>query len=536
MLLCRAPTQHYRIRCRVYKKKGRVIVSHMMMSYPRVAGFHSAAALAEHLRGLGWVLPFDDEILVSPKSPLAQPLNLPWRGSTRRVGCRFAVQPMEGWDGEVDGRPSELTRRRWLRFATSGAKLIWGCEAVAVLPEARANPNQLMLNARTASFIESLRREVVEAHCQRFGQADDLLIGLQLTHSGRFSKPNAKDRPEPLVAYRHPLLDVKFNLPASQAPLTDGEVERIVRAFGEAARLAQETGFDFVDIKHCHGYLAHEFLSAFERPGVYGGCFENRTRLLRELIQTVRDSAPSLEIGVRLSAYDTLPYVKDLETGEGHPTPLNGCVPYRWGFGVDPSDPERPDLTEARKVLGLLASLGVRLVNITASSPYYAPHLSRPALFPPCDGYLPPEDPLAGVARLLTAARELKKSAPEMVLVSSGWTYLQNYLPHFAQAAVREIWTDFVGLGRMMLSYPDLPSDALERGQLDAKRICRTFSDCTNGPRNGMISGCFPLDPYYKARPEAAEVKAVKLRQAPRPARVPAGIPESLPKGIAGRS
>lgn len=495
----------------------------MMRSYPRIASFRSAAALAEHLRGLGWSLPFDDEILTAPASPLAQPLDLPWRGATRRVGCRFAVQPMEGWDGETDGHPSDLTRRRWLRFAESGAKLIWGCEAVAVLPEARANPNQLLINARTAHSIETLRREMAEAHRERFGRADDLLIGLQLTHSGRFSKPNVKDRPEALVAYRHPLLDAKFHLPPSKAPLTDAEVERIVRAFGEAARLAQETGFDFVDIKHCHGYLAHEFLSAFERPGIYGGSFENRTRLLRELVQAVRDAAPGLEIGVRLSAYDSIPYAKDPDTGEGHPAPSNGFMPYRWGFGVDPSDPVQPNLSEAKKLLGLLASLGVRLVNVTASSPYYAPHLSRPALFPPCDGYLPPEDPLAGVGRLLAAAQELKQSAPGMIFVSTGWTYLQNYLPHFAQASVREGWTDFVGLGRMMLSYPDLPADVLESGRLDAKRICRTFSDCTNGPRNGMISGCFPLDPYYKARPEAAEVKAVKLRQSPKPIHAAAG-------------
>lgn len=490
----------------------------MMRPYPRVASFRSASALAQHLRDLGWPLPFDEEILTAPASPLAQSLDIPWRGSTRRVGNRFAVQPMEGWDGEADGGPSELTRRRWLRFAASGAKLIWGGEAVAVLPEARANPNQLLMNPHTAGRIESLREDLVEAHRQRFGRADDLVIGLQLTHSGRFSKPREKNRPEPLIAYHHPFLDAKFNLPPSQMPLSDAEIARIGRAFGEAARLAQEAGFDFVDIKHCHGYLGHEFLSAFERPGPYGGSFENRTRLLRELIAVVRDSAPALEIGVRLSAYDTIPYMKDEVTGSGHPADSNGRVPYRWGFGVDQTDPIRPDLAETKALLQLLITLGVRLVNITASSPYYAPHLSRPALFPPCDGYLPPEDPLAGVARLQMAARELKKSMPEIIFVSSGWTYLQNYLPHFAQAAIREGWTDFCGLGRMMLSYPELPSDALERGNLDPKRICRTFSDCTNGPRNGMVSGCFPLDPFYKARPEAADVKAIKLRLTPRPA------------------
>ncbi|MGH9402205.1 MAG: NADH:flavin oxidoreductase, partial [Terriglobia bacterium] len=452
-------------------------------SYPRVASFRSASALAQHLSQLGWDLPFDQEVLTAPGSPLAQPLAIPWRGSTRRLGNRFAVQPMEGWDGETDGCPSELTRRRWLRFATSGAKLIWGGEAVAVLPEARANPNQLLMNSHTAPRIEALRQELVKTHRQRFGSADDLVVGLQLTHSGRFSKPREKMRPEPLIAYHHPILDAKFHLPSSHQPLSDAEVARIVQAFREAARLAQETGFDFVDLKHCHGYLGHEFLSAFERPGPYGGSFENRTRLLKEMIAAVRDSAPALEIGVRLSAYDTIPFMKDPESGGGHPTRSNRCIPYRWGFGVDAADPVRPDLTETKALLQLLASLSVRLLNVTASSPYYAPHLSRPALFPPCDGYLPPEDPLVGVARLQMAAKELKKASPGMIFLSSGWTYLQNYLPHFAQATVREGWADLVGLGRMMLSYPELPADVLERGRLDPKRICRTFSDCTNGPR-----------------------------------------------------
>lgn len=492
-----------------------MLVSQIMqrVSYPRIASFRTAAALAQHLAALGWKLPFDEAILSAPASPLAQPLEIPWLGERRRVGNRFAVQPMEGWDGEADGRPSALTRRRWLRFGASGAKLIWGGEAVAVLPEARANPNQLLLNSRTARSMETLREEMIEAHRQRFGGTRDLLVGLQLTHSGRFSKPNEKYRAEPLIAYRHPILDAKFGLPGAHEPLSDAALQRIVEAFGSAAHLAQEIGFDFVDLKHCHGYLCHELLGAFNRPAPYGGHFENRTRLLREMVEVVRQSAPRIEIGVRLSAYDTIPYLKDTESGRGFPAPSREQRPYRWGFGVNADDPKRPDLTEAKAVLQLLESAGVRLVNITASSPYYAPHLSRPALFPPCDGYLPPEDPLSGVARLQMAVRELKLAAPRLIFVSTGWTYLQNFMPHFAQAAVREEWTDCVGLGRMMLSYPDFPADTLERGRLDNKRICRTFSDCTNGPRNGMISGCFPLDPFYKARPEAAELTAIKLAQ-----------------------
>ncbi len=489
-----------------------------MGNYPRVASFRSSHALEEHLSSLGWCVPVDEGILTGAASPLAQPIEIPWHGGRRRVGNRFAVQPMEGWDGEADGRPSHLTRRRWLGFARSGAKFIWGGEAIAVLPEARANPHQLLLNERTAAGFEALRREVIEAHHELFGTTDDLVFGLQLTHSGRFSRPRQKDLLEPVVAYRHPILDRKFHMAERHEPVSDAGIERIVAAFGRAARLAQDVGFDFVDLKHCHGYLGHEFLSAFHRPGPYGGSFENRARFLCELIRAVRDQAPGLEIGVRLSVYDSIPFAKDAETGQGFA--VEGFRPYTWGFGVESSRPTHPDLSEAAALLEMLAARGVHLVNVTASSPYYAPHLSRPALFPPCDGYLPPEDPLAGAARLISAARELKASAAGAVIVSTGWTYFQNFLPHIGQAAVREGWTDFVGLGRMMLSYPELPADVLTKGRLDHKRICRTFSDCTNGPRNGLISGCYPLDPFYKARPEAQELKALKARLTLGPAEV----------------
>jgi len=482
-----------------------------------MASFHTAAELAAHLKRLGWELPFDEAILSAPDSPLAAPLQIPWHKGWRQVGNRFAVQPMEGWDAQPDGTPSDLTRRRWMRFARSGAKLIWGGEAVAVLPEARANPHQLLLNERTAPALAELRRQVVEAHHARFGESRDLVIGLQLTHSGRFCRPREDTRLEPIIAYHHPILDARYAASADVLPVSDDEVGRIVEAFGRAARLAQDAGFDFVDLKHCHGYLGHEFLSAYHRPGPYGGSFENRTRFLRELVGIVRASAPALEIGVRLSAYDSIPFVPDPQTGRGVPAEAPDHLPYTWGFGVEVQNPTRPDLAEPKRLLALLRSLNVRLINISAGSPYYSAHLQRPAMFPPCDAYLPPEDPLAGAARMWVAAAELKKSAPDLVIVSTGGTYFQDYLPHLAQAALRAGRTDFVGLGRMMLAYPEFPADVLEKGALDRKKICRTFSDCTNAPRQGLVSGCYPLDSFYKERAEAKQLQAKKaeLRRPP---------------------
>ena len=97
-----------------------------------------------------------------------------------------------------------------------------------------------------------------------------------------------------------------------------------------------------------------------------------------------------------------------------------------------------------------------------------------------------------------------------MVFVGSAYSYLQEWLPNVAEHAVRSGHVDSVGLGRMVLSYPDLPADQLEGRALQRKRVCRTFSDCTTGPRAGLVSGCYPLDDFYGDRPEAARVKAVK--------------------------
>jgi 2,4-dienoyl-CoA reductase-like NADH-dependent reductase (Old Yellow Enzyme family) len=213
-------------------------------------------------------------------------------------------------------------------------------------------------------------------------------------------------------------------------------------------------------------------------------------------------------IVVRLSVFDTVPYKTSREIGE--PLPYSNLLPYEYGFGVDASDPLKIDLREPIEVIRRLHSAGVVAVNITAGSPYYNPHIQRPAIFPPSDGYQPPEDPLVGVARQIHVARECKQAVPEMTMVGTGYSYLQDYLPHVAQATVRAGWIDAVGLGRMVLAYPQLPADSLSSGNLARKLICRTFSDCTTAPRNGMISGCFPLDPYYKSLPEAEALKKIK--------------------------
>ena len=474
------------------------------MKFRRVASLKTPEAFENHLAQLGVSLPFEPELETGSTAPLAQSYQLK---TGFRMGNRFAVLPMEGWDGTTDGRPSELTTRRWKRFGMSGAKLIWGGEATAVRHDGRANPNQLVINKKTVADLAALRQVLIDSHETHFGSSEDLLVGLQLTHSGRFARPNDKKRLEPIIIYHHPLLDKKFGIPPDLPVLGDSEIKQLVDDFVSAAQLAQQAGFNFVDIKHCHGYLGHELLSAVDREGAYGGSFENRTRFLREVVSGIRAEASGLELGVRLSAFDFVPF-RPGSDGIGQPEPLPG-QDYHYAFGGAETGLEI-DLSETFAFLDLLLSLDVQLVCISAGSPYYNPHLTRPALFPPSDGYQPPEDPLVGVARQIAVTATLKQHRPELTILGSGYSYLQDWLPYVAQSVVRTGQTDFVGLGRMILSYPELVADTLAGKQLDRKRICRTFSDCTTAPRNGMVSGCYPLDQFYKARPEAKTLALVK--------------------------
>jgi NADPH2 dehydrogenase len=472
--------------------------------YPRIASLRTAAAFRAHLVQEDIPLEFDDTLAPAGRSPLAEPVDL---GGVR-AGNRFSILPMEGWDGTRDGEPSELTLRRWRHFGASGAKLIWGGEAVAIRHDGRANPNQLLITRRTVRAIAALRGELVASHRQRFGAgADgDLIVGLQLTHSGRFARPNVWDRPEPLAASGHPLLDSRF--PNGVRVLTDEELDRLADEFVCAAHLARDAGFQFVDVKQCHGYLGHELLGARRREGRYGGSLENRTRWLRHVVEGIRASVPDLRVAVRLSVFDTVPY-RTRADGAGRPD----AADVDRGFGVLAGDDRMgAALEDSRQVIQLLERLGVRWICTTAGSPYYSAHVQRPAMFPPLDGYQPPEDPLRGVARQIQATATLKRAFPGMIFVGSAYSYLQEWLPHVAQYAVRNGMTDFVGLGRVALSYPDLAADVLAGEPLRRASLCRTFSDCTTGPRMGLVSGCFPLDRFYAARPEAVQIRNARTR------------------------
>jgi len=469
-----------------------------------MATFRTAADFTAYLDSIGVSLPFDEALTSGADSPLAEPYTL----DDKIIGNRFAILPMEGWDSTRDGRPTELTRRRWQRFGLSGAKLIFGGEAAAVRPDGKGSPSQLMISEETVAEVAGLRELLVRTHEEHFNSSSDLLVGLQLTHSGRVSHPHDMKHPEPVILYHHPLLDNKFGATADTPVMTDDEIARLVEEFVRAAVLAQQAGFVFVDIKHCHGYLGHEFLSAVDRPGRYGGSFKNRTRFLREVVAGIRAEAPALDIAVRFSAFDFVPFRRG-EGGQGEPMTFKGGS-YPYAFGGDGTG-LGIDLAEPLAFLDLLAELDIRLVCITASGGYNH-HILRPALLPSLGDYQPPEDPLMGVSRLISVTAELKRQRPNLVYVGSGYSYLQQWLPNIAQHVVGNGMADFVGIGRMSLCYPDMVADVLAGRPLKRRLICRACSNCITAPRNGLVSGCYSLDDFYRNRPEYRQLKQLRSK------------------------
>jgi 2,4-dienoyl-CoA reductase-like NADH-dependent reductase (Old Yellow Enzyme family) len=452
--------------------------------------FHSAADLDAEARRLGLDLRLSDDLA---------PLFRPARIGPLTAGNRLCVQPMEGCDGTPDGRPDELTLRRYRRFGAGGAKLIWG-EAAAVVEEGRANPRQLLVGDQTAAGLEEMLRVCRQAHREACGSDDDLVVGLQLTHSGRYSYRR------PLLAVHDPVLDPRTvadratgrAVDASYPLLADDELRRLVDRYAAAARIAQRAGYQFVDVKQCHRYLLSELLAARRRPGPYGGSLANRTRLARDIIAAIGAEASGLVIASRINVYDAVPYRKRPGGDEGEPCPYR--TPLECAWGTDPSDPLVPDLAEPLAWINEMARLGVAMVNVSMGSPYATPHVIRPYEYPPPDGYQTPEHPLAGVDRHFRLTARVQKDFPELPVVGSGYSYLQEFLPHAGAANVRDGRCTFVGVGRATLAQPDFVRQLQEHSKLDRRRVCRTFSYCTALMRSkhnelGQFpTGCPPFD------------------------------------------
>ncbi|HOW65147.1 MAG TPA: FAD-dependent oxidoreductase, partial [Verrucomicrobiota bacterium] len=384
---------------------------------------------------------------------------------------RLTVLPMEGCDGTADGAPGELTFRRYRRFAAGGAGLLW-FEATAVVEEGRANPRQLWLRKGNVAAFTRLVEQAREAAREALGPEHRPFLVVQLTHSGRYSRPGRA--PRPIIAHHSPFLDPIHQLRPDYPLITDDDLERLEDAYVAAARCAYQAGFDAVDIKACHRYLISELHASFTRPGRYGGTFENRTRFFRNVILKIKESVPEIQVTSRLNAFDAMPF------------------PY--GFGVSQEDPAKPDLKEPLELVRFLRSIGAPVVNITIGNPYYNPHVNRPYDIPVAGAEVPSESPLEGVNRFVQVVRSIQEASMGFPVVGGGYSWLRHFFPHVAAANIRKGWVSLVGVGRMAFAYPDFARDLKEKGRLDEHRVCVACSACTQIMRDGGRSGCVPRD------------------------------------------
>lgn len=436
----------------------------------------------------------------------------------RVIGNSLGIHPMEGCDGTLDGKPGELTLRRWERFGDGGAKLIWG-EATAVLPEGLANPRQLLMTEENLPSFEDLLRRTRKAHRTAFGSDEDLMVGLQLTHSGRYSYR------KPLITYHHPQADQLtyldkargIRLPKDYPVLKDSDLERIEDAYAAAAKRAFKIGFDFVDVKQCHTYLLNELLGARTRPGRYGGDFEGRTRMVRNILGKIRDEVGSDPLlASRMNAYDGVPFLKDPATNMGRPIPF--AIPYEYSFGVNRQNPMQEDLAEPILLIKLMREFGVGLVNVSMGSPYYNMHYGRPFERSPEDGYYSPEHPLVGVDRHFRITAAIQQAFPDLAIVGTGYSWLRQFLLPAAESNIRNKRVTIVATGRGAIAYPEYARDAKNNGALKQSRVCLAISYCTNLMRakNNELgqyeAGCVPRDDVYTAIYKDLLSKKAKIR------------------------
>lgn len=389
---------------------------------------------------------------------------------------RFAIQPMEGCDGTSAGEPGELTIRRYERFAKSGAALIWA-EAVAIKKEGRANPRQLFLNDETKDSFKRLNEKIKEISLKENGFEPVLIM--QATHSGRYSKPNGV--PEPIIAYNNPLFEGDNPIDKSRI-ITDDDLYSLEEQYGLAAKMAEEVGFDGIDIKCCHRYLGSELLSAYTREGAFGGSFENRTRLLRNGIKNATEAtSKNFIVTSRLNVYDGFPY------------------PYGWG--VKEGCGKEIDLSEPLKLIDILHNeLGVELLNITIGNPYVNSFVNRPA---DCTAKLSGEHPLVGVDRMFGCTAEIQKAFPNLCVMGSGISYMKENLPYLAAGAIKAGMLKIQGVGREAFAYPDFYKDIEKIGRMEKSKSCITCGKCTELMRAGGTTGCVIKDsevymPLYK--------------------------------------
>lgn len=415
--------------------------------------YQSLQEVAAEAERCGAFLPLSENT-----AALFQPLQI----GRHTAANRIALQPMEGTDGLDNGAPGELTKRRYERFAKGGAGLIW-FEAVATVPEGRASAHQLQITKENVDEYKRLVERMKEICLKENGY--EPVIVMQATNSGRYSKPTGV--PDPLIAYHCPPLEDPL-LDDSRI-LTDDQLKRYTDAYEPAARLAMEAGFDGVDVKCCHRYLACELLSAYTRPGKYGGSYENRTRFLKDAFRAAQAGIGNGFLTSRMNAYDGFEY------------------PY--GFGVHEGSLD-VDLTEPLQLIGeIVDEFHIPLLNITMGNPYKNPHVNRPY---DNGNYVPPEHPIDGLGRMMRGVSDLQHAYPDLPILGSAFSYLRRFAPALASGMVEGGHCAMAGFGRMAFANPNFVKQLRDNNQID--KVCMTCGGCAQLLRAGRPAGCIIHD------------------------------------------
>ncbi|MFQ5834537.1 MAG: FAD-dependent oxidoreductase [bacterium] len=402
--------------------------------------------------------------------------------NNKEIPNSLCVNPIEGRDGKDDGSPGELTYRRYRRFASGGAGMIW-IEATAVTSEGRVSPHQLWINNDSAEGFKKLVK-IIEGNALNYkGEKQSPFTVLQLTHSGRQSSP--KGQPAPIITHHSKILDPGYDLDLDYSLISDDELDSLQDEYVKAAQIAYECGFNAVDIKACHGYLLHELLFSYTRKrSKYGGSFENRTRFLQEVVKKIKRNIPDLIIATRLNIYDGIP----------HP----------WGWGMKKDGSLEADLSDPANLIKELREAGVEIINIAVGNPYYNSHLERPYDHPIAGGYLSEEHPLKTISRNIDITCEISRKASGVHFVGTGFSWLRQFFPNVGVAMIQKGWISFIGVGRAALANPNFANELLKNKDLAPEKLCITCSSCIQMMKDGAQVGCAVRDskiygPIYRA-------------------------------------
>lgn len=450
------------------------------MKEHKIFHYNSMEELQKEINELGVNIQLNKDINIL-KKPVAV--------GNRLAPNAMAVLPMEGCDSNPDGSPSELVRRRYLRFASGGSGLLWW-EANAVTIEGKANPLQMMITKENLPEFITLIREAKEASIKSTNSSFGAINILQLTHSGRYSRPY-DHKARPMIPQHDPILDKRMGIPSDYPVVTEEYLDNLKQKYVTSALLAKEAGFDGVDIKACHRYLISELLASHTREDKYGGDFQNRTRFLLDTIREVRKAVgQDFIIASRFNVFDAHPY------------------PY--GFGCDKEDMWKFDDSEPVQLVKAMCDAGVDLLSNSAGNPYYLyPQVTRPFDHSSMGIPTPSEHQLVSMERLFEFTRRIQNTAGDIPVVGNGYSWLRQFAPYVGAANIVSKSCSFVGLGRSSFAYPDATKDLFNEGEMNPKKCCITCSKCTQIMRNHGKTGCVIRDSniyanlYKEAREEA---------------------------------